>query len=270
MDNYAASNKKRWNQAADYNYSTWNIQDFLDDPGRLSKIVQADRHYVGDVTGKSLVHLQCHFGMDTLSWARLGAECTGIDNSDRGIQLARDLNQRAGLTATFIEADVYGASEAVAAQQFDIVYTSGGVLCWLPKVAPWASTVARLLKPGGVFYMREAHPVLWSLDVERTDRQLTVTRPYFETPEPKRWDEGPSWEELPGLEPMTEYVWSHGLGEIITSLIDSGLTISLLEEHQTLLWQALHFMKQDAEGWWELPEGETRLPLMYSILARKE
>ena len=118
--------------------------------------------------------------------------------------------------------------------------------------------------------MREAHPVLWSLEDERADQQLMVTRVYFETPEPKRWDEGPSWEELPGLEPMTEYIWSHGLGEIITSLIEAGLTISLLKEHQTLLWQALHFMKQDGEGWWVLPEEKDRIPLMYSVVAKKE
>lgn len=271
MDKYLTANKKRWNQAAEYNFSTWDVQGFVDDSGRLSRIVEADRRYLGDVTGKNLVHLQCHFGMDTLSWARLGAECIGIDNSDRAIQLARDLNQRASLNARFVEADVHEASEAVSARQFDIVYTSGGVLNWLPKVAPWARVVAKLLKPGGLFYMREAHPVLWSLEDERLDQQLEVTRSYFETLEPKRWDDGgASWEEPTHVESKTEYIWSHGLGEIITSLIDSGLTIQLVEEHQTLLWQALPFMKQDSEGWWVLPEGKDRIPLMYSIVANKE
>ena len=107
MDKYATANKEKWNQAAEHNYSTWDIQGFLDNPERLSRIVQADRHYLGDVTGKSLVHLQCHFGMDTLSWARLGAECVGIDSSDKAIAIARELNHSSGLDATFVETDVY-------------------------------------------------------------------------------------------------------------------------------------------------------------------
>ena len=268
MDTFANANRKYWDAKVRNSLSEWDIQGFLDDRTRLTRMVQADRHYLGDVTGKRLVHLQCHVGSDTLSWARLGADCVGVDYSEKAIAAACDLNRRAGLNATFVESDVHEAASAVAGQ-FDVVYTSAGVLCWLPSVDRWAKVVARLLKPGGVFYIREAHPAVWSLDDERADEHLVIARPYFETPQPKRWDSVPPWEESPELDQTTQYIWSHGLGEIVTSLIDSGLTIEVLEEHRRLLWQSLPFMTQDSEGWWRLPDGTDRLPLMYSILARK-
>ncbi|MGH6903177.1 MAG: class I SAM-dependent methyltransferase [Geminicoccaceae bacterium] len=270
LDRFRSANRIHWNERAEFNLRTWDVEGFLADPGRLSKMVEADRHEVGEVRGRSLIHLQCHFGLDTLSWARLGAEVTGVDFAPGAIAAAIDLAKRAGLHARFVEADVYRTPAAVR-DAFDIVYTSGGVLCWLPDISGWASVVSELLKPGGTFYIHEAHPVLWALEDERADDQLVIGRPYFATLQPKRWDDDPLWDEgRPRLPHMTCYEWSHGLGEIVSALIDCGLTIRSLKEHRRCLWQPLRFMVPDSQGWWRLPEGSERLPLMYSIRASKK
>jgi SAM-dependent methyltransferase len=269
LDRFRSANRTHWNEKAEFNLATWDVDAFVADPEKLSRIVEADRHELGAVRGKSLIHLQCHFGLDTLSWARLGAEVTGVDFAPRAIAAATELAARAGLPARFVEADLYQTPTLVP-EAFDVVYTGGGALCWLPDIRGWAGVVGRLLKPGGIFYIREAHPVLWALEDERADDALVIGRPYFETPEPKRWDDEPLWDEgRARLAHMTCYEWSHGLGEIVTALIDAGLAIQSLKEHRRCLWQALRFMAQDKGGWWVLPDGPERLPLMYSIRAVK-
>ena len=168
---FGATNRDYWDGEVDRNLKSWDVDAFLSDRSRLTRIVAADREAVGDVEGKSLIHLQCHFGLDTLAWARLGAEVTGVDFSPRAIATAIDLAQRDGARVRFIEADLYETPRVVP-ERFDLVYTSGGVLCWLPDIRRWADVVSRLLKPGGVFYIREAHPILWSLEDEREDEPL--------------------------------------------------------------------------------------------------
>jgi SAM-dependent methyltransferase len=264
---FGAANRDYWDGKARYNVASWDVDGFVADPKRLTRIVAADRAALGDVRGRSLLHLQCHFGMDTLAWARLGAEVTGVDFSPHAIASAIELAARTGLPARFVEADLY-ATPGLLREAFDIVYTGGGALCWLPDIRDWAQVVARMLRPGGTFYIREAHPVLWSLEDERADRQLVIGRPYFEVAQPMRWDAEVIWnKEAP--EVTTHYEWNHGLGEIVAALIEAGLVIETLCEHQTCLWQALAFMVEDEDGWWRLPDGPERLPLMYSIRARK-
>jgi SAM-dependent methyltransferase len=214
---------------------------------------------------RSLLHLQCHFGFDTLSWARLGARATGVDFSPRAIAIATQLAART-LDARFVEADLYAVPEVIG-ERFEVVYTGGGALCWLSDIRRWGAVVARMLAPGGVFCIREAHPMLCALEDERTDPLLVVERPYFELAEPTRWDSEPNCQNAPAV--PTCYEWHHGLGEVVSALIDAGLAIELLHEHQTCLWQALPFMIEDEDGWWRLPDRPERLPLMYSIRARK-
>lgn len=269
LDRFRAANRVHWDERAEFNAATWDVAGFVADPGRLTTMVEVDRHEVGDVRGRSLIHLQCHFGLDTLAWARLGAHVTGVDFSPRAIATARDLAVRTGLDARFVEADLY-QTPALLPETFDVVYTGGGALCWLPDIKGWAKVVGQLLKPGGFLYLHEAHPVLWALEDERDDEQLVIGRRYFETAEPHRWDDDPKWDEnRPRLPNMTCYEWSHGLGEIVTALLEAGLVIRRLQEHRRLLWQALHFMVEDADGWWVLPDGGERLPLMYSLSASK-
>jgi SAM-dependent methyltransferase len=264
---FGSANREYWDGKAGFNVASWNVEGFVADPTKLTRIVAADRDAVGDVRGRSLLHLQCHFGMDTLSWARLGAEVTGVDFSPRAVASAIDLAARIGLAARFIEADLY-ATPDVLQETFDIVYTGGGALCWLPDIRGWAAVVGRMLRPGGTFYIREAHPVLWSLEDERDDRLLVIGRPYFEVTEPIQWDAEPVWDKK-APEVTTHYEWNHGLAEIVTAVIEADLTIESLFEHQTCLWQALPFMVEDEDGWWRLPDRPERLPLMYSIRARK-
>ncbi len=268
IDPYRSVNRDYWDREAALNLESWDIEGFLGDPARLTRMVTADRPALGEVKGKRLIHLQCHFGLDTIAWARLGAAATGVDFAPRAIAAARDLAGRAGLPVRFVEAELYAAPEVIG-EQFDIVYTSGGALCWLPDIRGWAAVVGRLLEPGGIFYIREAHPVLWSLQDERTDRQLVIGLAYFETASPQRWAGAPAWDQARAGPARPHYVWQHGLGEVVTSLIEAGLTIQWLREHRTCLWQALPFMVQDAAGWWRLPERTERLPLMYSIRACK-
>lgn len=267
LDRFGRENRAYWNERVDADLKNWDLDGFLNDPARLTRIVAADREAVGDVRGKSLVHLQCNFGLDTLAWSQLGAQATGIDFSPRAIAVAVDLAQRIGAGTRFFEADLYEAPRVIP-EIFDIVYTSGGVLCWLPDIDGWADVITRLLKPGGIFYIREAHPMLWCLEDERDDDQLVVDLPYLATSEPKRWDGDPVWDK-DGLGHTVQYNWSHGLGEIVNALIGAGLTIEFLREHKTCLWQALPFMFRDDDGWWRLPDRPERLPLMYSIRAVK-
>jgi SAM-dependent methyltransferase len=267
MDPFRSANRHYWDGKAMFNVASWDVDGFVADPARLTMMVVADREALGDVRGRSLLHLQCHFGMDTLAWARLGAQVTGVDLSPRAIAIANDLAARAGIAARFVEADLYAVPD-VLQTTFEFVYTGGGALCWLPDIRGWAQVVSRLLRPGGTFYIHEAHPVLWSLEDERDDPQLVIGRPYFEVPEPTRWDAEPVWDK-DAPEVPTHYVWHHGLGEIVSALIEVGLTIEALREHRTCLWRALPFMVEGEDGWWRLPDRPERLPLMYSILARK-
>jgi SAM-dependent methyltransferase len=265
---FGSANRDYWDDKARFNAAAWDLDAFVADPAGLTRIVAADREALGDVRGRSLLHLQCHFGMDTLAWARLGAAVTGIDFSRRAIEIAQELAARAGLAARFIEADLYATPE-VLCEAFDIVYTGGGALCWLPDIGRWGEVVGRMLRPGGTFYIREAHPALWSLEDERDDAQLVIGRPYFAVEQPTRWDAEPVWDKHAPEVSTNHYEWSHGLGEIVGALLDAGLVIELLCEHQTCLWQALPFMALGEDGWWRLPERPERLPLMYSIRARK-
>ena len=265
---FGAANRDYWDGKARFNVAAWDVDAFVADPARLTRIVAADREALGDMRGRTLLHLQCHFGMDTLAWARLGAKVTGVDFSPRAIAIATELAARTGLAARFLETDLY-ATPDVLREAFDVVYTGGGALCWLPDIRGWARVVARMLRPGGTFYIREAHPLLWSLEDERDDTELVIGHPYFEVAQPTRWDAEPAWDKE-ASEVTTHYGWNHGLGEIVGALIEAGLVIEALCEHQTCLWQALAFMIEDEHGWWRLPDRPERLPLMYTIRARKE
>ncbi len=142
----------------------------------MSTLKDLEREEVGDVTGKSLLHLQCHFGLDTLFWARLGVNVTGVDFSETAIALAKSLAQEESLDATFVHSDLYDLPH-VLSEQFDIVYTSYGVIGWLPDLQPWGSIIARFLKPGGFFYIAEGHPFMWLLDDTSSD--FKVAHSYF-------------------------------------------------------------------------------------------
>ncbi|MDA0256858.1 MAG: class I SAM-dependent methyltransferase [Chloroflexi bacterium] len=232
-------------------------------------VVEFDRTEVGEVAGKTLLHLQCHFGRDTLSWARLGAEVTGLDFSEAAIAAARRLSDESGTPGRFLVADLY-ESPNVLAEQFDFVYTSVGALNWLPDIGRWGQVVAGFVKPGGTFYVRDSHPVMWSLDAERTDGLLAIEHPYFETAEPLRWGDPRSYAGDGVVDASVTYEWNHGLGETVTALVEAGLTIEFLREHQFVDWEGTPSLEETEPNRWRLTDRPARLPLTFSIRARRE
>ena len=265
MNKYLASNKELWN-----NWTHLHVQSKMYDvPGFKAGKIPLDsvvRAGVGDVAGKSLLHLQCHFGLDTLSWARLGARVTGVDFSDQAIAQARALSAELNIPAEFICCNLYDLPENLAGQ-FDIVFTSHGVLSWLPDLNAWGRLVAHFLKSGGKFFIAEAHPFAYVFDDENS-AELRVRYPYYPKPLPDRFELNGSYaseEEFHGV----EYAWTHSMSEIVTALISAGLRVDELQEYSYLPWKMFPFMEQGTDGWWRLPERFPGLPLMFSLQAIK-
>jgi len=263
MDEYLKKNRGHWDEMVPHHERSefYDVDGFRAGGCSLKSI---ELEELGDVSGKSLLHLQCHFGMDTLSWARLGASVTGIDFSDVAISLARRLSAETGIKADFICSNIYDLPN-VLKEEFDIVYTSYGVLAWLPDLKQWAEVIAHFLRSGGTSYIAEIHPFIHLFD-DSTDRpELTVTNPYWESPEPTRFEPDCSYAGAPVTRPS--YEWTHTLSEIMNSLALAGLRIEFLHEFPVCCYKALPFMEQDEEGFWHL-EGD-RLPLTFSLRAIK-
>jgi len=276
---YFAANCARWDESVAIHAASrgYDLDGFL---RREKTLYSIEMDEVGNVAGKTLLHLQCHFGMDTLNWARLGDSVTGLDFSEAAIRQARTLASQIGVRdATFIQSNLYDARDVID-RQFDIVYTGIGALNWLPDIRGWARVAASFVNPGGFLYLYECHPALWALDDEREDRQLVATRPYFETVQPKEWNEEATYVDGPPLKNTTSFEWNHGIGEIVTALIDAGLGLEFLHEHREIAWQALPWMvptspipagsRHVRRGGWTLPpEQRDLVPLMYSIKATR-
>lgn len=228
---------------------------------------------LGDVRGQTLLHLQCHFGIDTLSWARLGATVTGADFSPAAIRLAREIATDLGLhDARFVESNLYDLPAALD-ETFDIVYTSRGVLGWLPDITGWARVVAHFLRPGGRFYISEVHPVAQAFENEGVaPGELRLAYPYWEHRDPLIFDvQGSYADPSADIGVQHEHGWDHGLGEIVTALIDAGLRLEWLRESPELDWGA-DFLVETApgSGRFRLPaDVKGEIPLMFSLLATK-
>jgi SAM-dependent methyltransferase len=245
----------------------------FDDASHISDVVRFDRERLGPLDGLDVVHLQCHIGTDTVSLARLGARSvTGLDFSPSALEAAAELSRRAGAVVTWERAGVFAAPERLGEERFDLVYTGIGSLCWLPSVQRWADAVARLLRPGGRLFMREGHPVLWSLSDPRDDGLLVVEYPYFETSDGTAFHEEISYAGTGPLAEPATVQFNHGLGEIVTSLLDVGLTITALEEHRSVPWNPLGDLcmpSPDLPGEYVLRDGVDRLPMTYTLQAIK-
>lgn len=222
-----------------------------------------------DVSGKSLLHLQCHFGLDTLSWAREGAIVTGVDYSQPAIDLARSLAEENGIEARFIQSNIYDLPD-VLDESFDIVFTSYGVLCWLPDIRRWAEIIARYLKPGGTFYIVEGHPFNWVFETNESHTGLDIVYPYFTNNEPLVFDApGTYADEHAQVQNTVTHQWHHPIGEIVTALIDAGLQMEFLHEHDVIPWKPWPFVEEAGGGNYKLPEDFPALPLTFSIKATR-
>ena len=264
-----AANRALWDEwtAVHLDSDFYDVESFRRGGIRLHDYVLEE---LGDVRGLEILHVQCHFGLDTLSFSRLGARPTGADFSEAAIDAARALAAELGLDARFVLSNVYDLPSNLEGD-FDLVYTSAGVLGWLPDIRAWARVVAHFVRPGGRFYISEIHPVANAFENEGVEPgELRLAYPYWEHAEPMAFAVHGSYAD-PGADVRTptEYGWDHGLGEIVTALIDAGLRIEALREYPFNLWR-LDFLERGADGRWRMPgELDGRLPLSFSLRATK-
>jgi SAM-dependent methyltransferase len=267
------ANRANWDERVPSHLVAYGVEDFVADPYRLTGVVRDDLRLLAphlpnrSPEGLTLLHLQCHIGLDTLSWARLGATVTGIDLSPASVAAARDIAARAGLPAAFAASEVDHAPAACPGP-FDIVYTGIGALCWLADLTRWGQVVAESLAPGGTFYVRDAHPVLNALDADRTDGALVVARRYFPGG-PLRYEGGTTYADAGvRLANGTTYEWQRSMSEIVQALLHAGLTLTSFAEHRSIPWRALPQLISTPDGW-VLPEGADRVPLTFSLTATR-
>jgi SAM-dependent methyltransferase len=272
-DDYRTLNRANWDERAPVHAASpgYALDRFRADPEHISDVVRFDLPLLGDVSGLRGVHLQCHIGTDTISLARLGARMTGLDFSPAAVAEASRLSEELGAGVDFVESDVYDAAEVLPNGEFDLVFTGIGALGWLPSVSRWADVVQRLLKPGGRLFIREGHPMMWALADPLPEGRLELFFPYVEREEPMVWDDDTTYVETDHVfEHTVTHEWNHGLGEIVSALLDRGLVLETFVEHDSVPWDPF-------PGWTEeLPGGEHRLkdrpwrlPHSYTISARK-
>jgi SAM-dependent methyltransferase len=273
VTDYRSVNRANWDERAPAHAASadYGVQRFVDDPSFISDVVRFDLPRLGDVGGLDGVHLQCHIGTDTVSLERLGARMTGLDFSPASLEQARVLAARIGSVAAFVEGDVYDAADLLGRERFDLVFTGIGALCWLPRIDDWARVVAVLLRPGGRLFIREGHPMLWSLDYDRDDGLLVIDYPYVERSEPIiEVTDGTYVETDARFDATVTHEWNHGLGEIVSALMRHGMEITGFVEHDSVPWVALPgAMEPIGGGEYRLVDRPWRLPHSYTLQARK-
>jgi SAM-dependent methyltransferase len=224
---------------------------------------------IGDVAGKRLIHLQCHIGLDTLCLARRGAIVTGLDFSPTAIAAARALASELGIPAEFVESDVFGARERLNGS-FDLAFVTWGTICWLPDIGRWAQVVASLLAAGGVLYLADAHPS--ALVLEEIDGRILPHYPWrVSADKPLIFEDAQTYTgDVTELVEKRNYEWIHPLSAIITGLIEAGLQLEFLHEHERLPWKLFPSMRPDGDRMFRLPETAVPIPLSFSLMARNQ
>jgi len=270
MDNAAdfALNKARWDEVVDLHVASpfYRVKEFL--AGEDARL-PIEREELGPVAGKRLVHLQCHFGLDCLSMARLGARVTGLDFSEKALAAARQLAVQAGIDARFVPGNVYDAPRLLG-ERYDIAYVTWGAINWLPDIRAWAQVVADLLEPGGFLYLIEGHPYAMTLDQKDAAAPIVATYPYWHKPQPLVFRSDVSYTgEQTKLANTEMHEWIHPVGELVGALLAAGLELEFLHEHPILAWQLVPTMVETEGRMYRLPDGHPNLPLALSLKARK-
>jgi SAM-dependent methyltransferase len=259
---YLQANRALWD--------AWTAHDLTSDHHHAVEVVRAggstlrsiERDELGEVRGKTLLHLQCNMGADTLSWARLGATVTGVDFSHEAITVARQLAVEVGLPARFIAADIYHLPDALD-ERFDLVVSTYGTIGFLPDLARWAEVVARYVAAGGRFLLVDIHSLSLILQQADSDGNPVVVRSYItgDAPDEDSVNAGGARAPL--------YTWRHSLGDVMTMLAQAGLRIAALREYPYTFWRQFPALRQDSDGWWRWPDGAPQVPLLYSFLAEQ-
>ncbi len=259
MNKEEQTNKARWDESAKIHKDSefYDVKGFLAGDIKLDEI---ERGGFPDVVGKKLLHLQCHFGLSTLSWARLGAKVTGVDFSTEAIKIAGELAEKAKLDARFVESDIYKLRENLD-DKFDCVFTSYGVKAWLRDTFEWARIITHFLKPGGRFFMAEFHPFAHIFDDESDKIQIRYS--YFNDGKPMRFESDYTYASGKKMENTTAFEWTHHLGEILGALCEAGLHITHFKEYNHTCYQAYPYAKEVEPGKWKI-EGDP-FPLMFSV-----
>lgn len=262
MKDYAQINKQWWNNVTPIHLKS-KLYDLAGFKKGKSSLTVIEKEEMGDVRGQSLLHLMCHFGLDTLSWSRKGAIVTGVDFSSKSIETARKLSQEFHLPATFILSDIYNLPN-VLEKKFDIIFASYGVLCWLKNLKKWAKIINHFLKPGGIFYMAELHPFTNILSAD-----FKISYKYF--------DKGPDIDDSPGTYADWQakikgktYIWSYTLSDVINALLSEGLKIKYVHEFPfTMYDQFSGLMKKNKKGQYVFKDKKIEIPLLFSLMATK-
>lgn len=268
MDQHLRVNRARWDELVPIHLRSrfYDLETFK--AGRCS-LRPLELEAFGDVRGKSLLHLQCHFGQDTLSWARRGAMVTGVDFSPAAIEAARTLAAEIGVEARFVLSDVLQLDE-VLTDRFDLVVTSYGTIGWLPDIQRWGRVVAQSLKPGGKFFLAETHPAILMFEGDGSPGGMRLAWPYFAVEQPLYGEFESSYADPEAkLVNRGEYWFPHTIGDVVNALISAGLTIDALDEHPFGICSLVPGSEQAEDGWWYLPAGTIQVPQLYSIRARR-
>ncbi|WP_295337134.1 bifunctional 2-polyprenyl-6-hydroxyphenol methylase/3-demethylubiquinol 3-O-methyltransferase UbiG [Flavobacterium sp.] len=260
---YLAINKATWNDKVDVHMASsfYDMEAFLQGKSTLNDIELA---LLGDVSGKKILHLQCHFGQDSLSLARMGAQVTGVDLSDKAIERARELAEKLNLEATFVCCDIYEAPHLID-EQFDIVFTSYGTIGWLPDLERWAAVVAHFLKPNGQLIMADFHPVVWMYDNDFT----TVFYDYFNVAQIVEAETGTYADREAPIANQT-ITWNHPISEILNALINSGLEIKRFNEYDYSPYDCFNQTEEFEKGKYRIQAFGNKIPMVYAILAIKK
>jgi SAM-dependent methyltransferase len=266
MKAFFDGNRNLWNQwtKIHVNSDFYDVASFIKGKNTIDPF---ELDEVGPVGGKTLLHLQCHFGLTTLSWARLGAVVTGVDLAGEAIKTANQLAGQIKQPAAFIESNVYDLP-AKLETQFDIVYTSFGVLNWLPDLTRWAQICFDYVKPGGFLYLAEYHPFTWVFDEKNPD-QLEVGYDYFDQEVLIEPIVGSYADPVAVINQKESYEWAHPMGEVLTSLIQAGFQLEFVHEFDFSNYKRYPFLMRNEAGMWVMPEGKARIPLMFSVRANK-
>ena len=269
MKDEVRKNRELWNEITPIHLKSklYDMESFR--RGRCS-LLPLEVEEVGDVTGASLLHLQCHFGQDTLSWARRGAKATGMDFSPPAIDAARALSKELKIDARFICSDLYELSEHLE-EEFDIVFASAGVLCWLPDLPDWGRIIARHLRPGGFFYLREFHPFAYCLDDAEDLEEPRLRYPYFHEGTALRFAGGQDgdYADPEALVQSDSHEWPYALSKVIGALLDAGLALEFFHEFDWTSYRQFPFLEDRGDGLYRLPQLPGGFPLMFSLKARK-